>query len=223
MKKLRKYVMRFILVVFLLTVIMNIYVIYKGNTKIVDNQTAQEFKADAIVVLGAGLQDGEPGSILQDRLNTAIELYKKGKTKKIIMSGDHSSDFYNEVSAMKLYAMQKGVPSQDIYLDHYGLNTYDSMYRAKYIFGVKSLIVVTQKYHLYRALHIAENLNLDVKGVASSLEWFNSKLEQEVREYFARVKSMYSLMMQEKSEFITPVVDLNGSGDDTNEQINNFK
>ena len=129
------------------------------------------FDADAIVVLGASVfADGTPSGILQDRLDDGIALYKAGVAPKLIMSGDNSTVSYNEVQVMKDYAISQGVPSQDIFCDHAGFSTYESMYRAKNVFGAQRIVVATQTYHLYRALYAAQGLGLEAIGVEFSID-----------------------------------------------------
>ncbi|MBQ3924202.1 MAG: YdcF family protein, partial [Firmicutes bacterium] len=118
------------------------------------------------MVLGAEVKpDGTPSKMLKDRLDKAIELYRNGAAPKLLMSGDDGQVEYNEVKVMMQYAVDAGVPEKDIFLDHAGFSTYESMYRARDVFGVSSMVVVTQKYHEYRALYIAESLGIDVRGV----------------------------------------------------------
>lgn len=126
-------------------------------------------KADCILILGAGVKDGKPKPMLRDRLLTGIELYKSGAAEKIIMSGDHGRADYDEVNVMRAFALEQGVSAEDIFLDHAGFSTYDSVYRAKNIFGAENIIIVSQKYHLYRALYIAKKLDVKAAGVSANL------------------------------------------------------
>jgi SanA protein len=120
------------------------------------------------VVFGAGLyRDGSPSLVLRDRVSTAVELYKAGKVEKLLMSGDNSTLSYNEPGAMKKYALQLGVPEDAIVLDYAGRRTYDTCYRAKAIFGITDATLVTQDYHLPRALFICRNLGLNAVGVSA--------------------------------------------------------
>ena len=133
----------------------------KGSITTASAVQGQGQQADAIVVLGASvLADGTPSTILQDRLDDGIQLYFAGVAPKIIMSGDNGTASYNEVKAMKSYAIAQGVPSEDIFCDHAGFSTYESMYRAKYVFGCERIVVATQTYHLYRALWSAQCLGM---------------------------------------------------------------
>jgi SanA protein len=120
------------------------------------------------VVFGAGLWwDGTPTTVLRDRIATAADLYFSGKVQKILMSGDNRFIDYNEPGAMRAYALTLGVPDSAIVLDYGGRRTYDTCYRAKDIFGVVSAILVTQNFHLPRALYTCNNLGLDAIGVSS--------------------------------------------------------
>ena len=146
----------------------NYYVKFSVNKRIVSVNEIRE-KSDAILVLGAGLRNGKPSPILKDRLDVAYELYVGGYSDKILVSGDHGSKYYDEVNVMKKYLVDKGVDSNHIFMDHAGFSTYDSVYRAKNIFLADNIIIVTQKYHLYRSLYIASKLDVNALGVSSTL------------------------------------------------------
>jgi SanA protein len=125
-------------------------------------------QAPVALVLGAGLnRDGSPGVVLRDRVDTAAELYYAGKVEKLLMSGDNSSPYYNEPGAMQTYALSLGIPREDIVLDYAGRRTYDSCYRAREIFGVDKLIVVTQSFHLPRALFLCNTFDIEASGVSA--------------------------------------------------------
>ena len=134
--------------------------------------------------------------MLRDRLEKGIELYKKGIAKKIIMSGDHGRSDYDEVNVMKKYAIDRGVSSEDIFMDHAGFSTYESMYRAKEVFNVKSVVIVSQEYHLYRAIYIAKNLGLNAYGVNSEPKKFIGQFHRDIREILARNKDFVSVMLK---------------------------
>ena len=119
---------------------------------------------DCILVLGCYVHDsGRPSDMLADRLRRGIELYQSGAAPKLLMSGDHGQKDYNEVKAMKLEAMDEGIPSEDIFMDHAGFSTYESIFRARDVFAADKIIIVTQEYHLYRALHVANALGIQVE------------------------------------------------------------
>lgn len=184
---------------------------------IVDQQTAAAFDADAIVVLGASVRpDGTPSGILQDRLDDGIALYFAGVAPKIIMSGDNGTASYNEVKAMKQYAIAQGVPSQDIFCDHAGFSTYESMYRAKYVFGCERIVVATQTYHLYRALWSVKSLGMQAEGVPSDYHEYQKQLQYDIREIPARTKDFFKALFRVPSTYVGEAISLDQSGDVTN-------
>lgn len=170
------------------TISTNAYVKSVGNDTFVNTEEAAHVSdVDYIIVLGCLVSDdGTPCDVLKDRLNKAVELYKAGVAAKIIMSGDHSSEKYNEVGAMKQYAVNAGVPADDILMDHSGFSTYETMYRAKEVFDAKKVVIVTQEYHLYRSVYIANKLGLEAYGVASGYTM------RETREVLARCKDFFT-------------------------------
>lgn len=182
------------------------------------NQINQELdNADCILVLGAGVRNNQPSPMLNDRLEAAIQLYQQGKAPKIIMSGDHGREDYNEVGVMKEFAMNAGVPSCDIFMDHAGFSTYESLYRAKEIFQAKKIIIVTQDYHLYRALYIANQLNIEAVGVASNPREYSGQTMREIRETIARCKDFFNCIMQPKPTYLGEAIPVSGNGDITND------
>lgn len=119
------------------------------------------------LVLGASIRRGEPSAMLTDRLDAAVELYNEKKVKKLIVSGDNREEHYNEPVIMKRYLSERGIPLDDIISDYAGRRTYDSCYRLKEIFGQESAIIVTQRYHLVRALYLCRSLGIDAVGIAA--------------------------------------------------------
>ncbi len=170
--------------------IINIYVVRSTEDQIIAQDAAIEEDLDCIIVLGAFVySNGEPSPILKERLDTGISLYKEGVSDKLLLSGDNGQKEYNEVIPMREYALKQGVPDEDIYLDYAGFSTYESMYRLRDIFQVEKAVVVTQTYHLYRALYIGNSLDLNVVGV-SAPDRENGQKGRDIREVFARVKSV---------------------------------
>jgi len=169
--------------------------------------------ADAVMVLGAKVYDDEtPSPILQDRLNYGYAVYEKGLAPKIIVSGDHGRVDYNEVKAMKQYLMNKGVPEEDIFMDHAGFSTYDSMYRARDIFCVKSLIICTQEYHTYRSLYIASRLGLEAQGYPAP-DIMAKKAYNNLRESLARVKAVLDVeILHREPKYLGEAIPISGSG-----------
>lgn len=175
---------------------------------------------DAILVLGAGIRGNKPSPILEDRLKTAYELYEKGYSDKIIVSGDHSKDNYDEVNVMKAFLINEyNIPSKDIYMDHAGISTYDSMFRLKNVFEAKKVIVVTQKYHLYRALYLGDKLGLDVTGVSANLRDYAGQPKREVREFLARVKDYFKGLILPNARYESKAIPISSNdGDVTNDK-----
>lgn len=186
------------------------------ESALADGLSAGEY--DCILVLGAGVRkDGSPSEMLLDRVTVACSLYEAAGEADLplLMSGDHTGD-YNEVGVMKKLAIEKGVPSEQVFLDHEGYSTYESMYRAKYVFGVKKMVIVTQEYHLHRALHIARELGMEAVGVSADLRPYRLQTRYETREILARFKDMFSAAAGEYDGHLDLPVDLTGNGDDTN-------
>lgn len=205
-----------ILVVVAVFAVTNVMTIASTKDRIVDAQAAEGYQADAIVVLGASvLADGTPSGVLQDRLDDGIALYKAGVAPKFIMSGDNSTVAYNEVKAMKDYAISQGVPSEDVFCDHAGFSTYESMYRAKHVFGAERIVVATQTYHLYRALYAAQGLGLEAIGVPSDYRAYSNQLQFDAREIPARTKDFFKTMLKTPSTFVGDAISLDQSGDIT--------
>lgn len=176
-------------------------------------QALKDLDADCIMVLGAGIRDDEtPTPMLKDRLDTGILLYELGVAPKLLLTGDNGQVDHNEIHVMLNYVKRAGVPEEDIFCDHAGFSTYDSMYRAQSIFGVSSAIVVTQTYHEYRALYLGEKLGLEVKGVSSDQMKYSGQAVREVREVLARVKDFFKVITRPESELGGEAIPINGSG-----------
>lgn len=196
---------------------LNIYVVNNTKNEIVKEENVSNIDGvDCILILGAGIWGDKPSPMLEDRLKEGIVLYKQGTTKKIIMSGDHSREDYDEVKIMKEYAESEGVPSEDIFMDHAGFSSYDSVYRAKEIFGVQKMIIVTQKYHLYRSLYIAKKLGIEAYGIESNLRIYPGQVFREIREILARDKDYFKCIMKPEASIMGEKISLDGSGDITN-------
>ena len=199
--------------------LLSLYVKKSTENRIISAEEADgKNDADCIIVLGAGVRDdGTPSHMLEDRLLTAISLYESSAAPKIIMSGDHGTEDYDEVNVMKAFAIAHGVPSEDIFMDHAGFSTYDSMYRARDIFEVKTAIVVTQKYHLYRALYLAKSLGLDACGVPSDLRPYRAQTYREAREVLARAKDFFYAIFKPEPTYLGDVIPVSGDGNLTND------
>lgn len=174
---------------------------------------------DAVLVLGAQVKpDGSLSKMLKERLDTGISIYKAGLTDRMIMSGDHGSDDYDEVNAMKDYAIEQGVPSECIFMDHAGFSTYESMYRAKEIFEADRLVVVTQKYHMYRALYDAKALGIEAQGVTCDTRVYRGDKYRKLREAAARIKDVGYTIAKPRPTYLGDVIPITGNGDVTNDK-----
>ncbi len=177
----------------------------------VDN--LKNYDADCIMVLGCGIEDEEtPSPMLKDRLDVGIELYKQGAAPKILLTGDNGTEQHNEIHVMLKYTKEAGVPEKDIFCDHAGFSTYESMYRAGSIFNAERVIVVTQTYHQYRALYIGDKLGLEVMGVASDQQTYFGQSFRESREILARIKDFFKSILRSKPTYGGEVIPISGSG-----------
>ncbi len=196
----------------------NAYVKLSSKSQIVNDYSDID-SVDCILVLGAGITGDKPSPMLEERLVKGIELYEAGVAPKIIMSGDHSREDHDEVNVMKQYAIEKGVPSEDIFMDHAGLSTYESIYRAKEIFQSKKVLIVTQEYHLYRALYIARQLGIEAIGVPTEHHSYPGDTAREIREILARNKDFVQCVFKPKPTFMGEVIPVSGNGDITNDKF----
>ncbi len=174
--------------------------------------------ADCILVLGAGVwDDNQPSPMLRDRLERSVELFDAGVAPYLVMSGDHGQQNYDEVNVMKDYAKNASVDSNLIYMDHAGFSTYESLYRLKYVFEAKKVIIVTQKYHLYRALYIANALGLDAVGVAANEIRYGGQTIRDLREILARNKDFFVSILKPQPTYLGDPIPLGSGGDLTND------
>ena len=196
----------------------NFIVIKKTESNIVALEEATELSdVDCAVILGAGVREGKPTPMLRDRLLVGIDLYKSGAVKKLIMSGDHGSTDYDEVNIMKSFAVDRGVPDEDIFMDHAGFSTYETIYRAREIFEADNIIIVSQKYHLYRALYIAEKLGIKSVGVSADLDTYRGQTKRDLREILARDKDFFKCIFKPKPTYLGDKIPVSGNGNLTND------
>jgi len=215
-----------VLVVLGLAVLLGIdrYVRVSTQQRILTEEQASALTdVDCIVVLGCLVRsDGTPSHMLEDRLKQGVSLYKTGAAPKLLMSGDHGSVTYDEVDAMKRYAVDAGVASQDVFMDHAGFSTYETVYRAKAIFGADKIIIVTQRYHLYRALHVAQALGIEAYGVASDYRTYTGQTGRDVREVLARAKDFFMGIFQPEPTYLGETIPISGNGELTHDENSDF-
>ncbi|MEG1836036.1 MAG: ElyC/SanA/YdcF family protein [Oscillospiraceae bacterium] len=202
--------------------VINQIVIRSTSKYIVSVEKCKEISdVDCILVLGCFAKPDGPSMMLEDRLKKGLELYKNGVSNRLLMSGDHGKTNYDEVNTMKKYCIENGAVANTVFLDHAGFSTYDSMYRARDVFKVKKLIIVTQGYHLYRAVYIARALGLDAYGVASDIEVFNAKnnIFNAVREPLARTKDFMMCIIKPKPVCLGEAIPISGSAELSDDKI----
>lgn len=200
-----------ILFVFAMSVC-NIVVIAKADEYVLSFENAVELgDVDCILVLGAGIKpDGSLSNILHERVLVAAELYFAGASQRILVSGDNSRKDYNEPDAMKDYLTGRGIDEKVVFADYAGFDTYDSVYRAKEIFRAKKIIIVTQDFHISRAVFIARALGLEAYGVACDTGRLRVDLRNEIRETAARSKYIVDAIFKPKPHFLGDEIPING-------------
>ena len=201
MKKIFKYILIVLIVIILVPVIINFYVILSTKNRIVSGDSELLTDIDYIVVLGAGIRRGKPSPMLEDRLKTGISLYNNDISNKILITGDHMNDDYDEVTVMKNYLLEHGIPEEDIITDNYGISTYDSIYRVKNVYKSNKVVIVSQRYHLYRALFLSDNLDLESYGVEANLRYYYGQWYREIREILARNKDFIKGIIKPKAVY----------------------
>ena len=197
----------------------NIYMVQRYGNKILPIEELKDQRVDCIMVLGAKVKlDGQPCTLLEKRIDTGVLAYNAGISDRILMTGDHGQKEYDEVNAMKDFAADLGVPRDDIFLDHAGFSTYESMYRAKEVFGIKKMVIVTQKYHLYRAVYIANKLGIDAYGICAEDLEDSTRPKREIREVAARIKDIGYVMFEPKPTYLGDSIPISGSAAKTDDK-----
>lgn len=217
-KKLKKILSVFLIAAVLcasIPVIMNAYMYSFSKKYILTYDEASKKKVDCVLVLGAGVTaNGKVSYMLKDRLDCGVTVYNSGCTDRILMSGDHGKDGYDEVNAMKSYAKDAGVESDNIFMDHAGFSTYESMYRAKEVFCVESAIIITQEYHLYRAIYDARKLGIEAFGVVANEYDYPVKVDvfNNCREFLARAKDICWCIVKPEPTYLGDSIPISSSG-----------
>ena len=202
----------------------NAWVTDSVSDRILSPEAAAELSdVDCILVLGCLVKNnGVPSDMLHDRLRRGVALYESGAAPKLLMSGDHGRTDYDEVDAMKQFAVDSGIASENVFMDHAGFSTYESIYRAKEIFGVQKVLIVTQEYHLYRALYIARQFGLEAYGVSSDYRRYAGQEARDLREILARVKDFATCILKPEPTYLGPTIPIFGNGDLTNDEQSDF-
>lgn len=200
--------------------VINAVVVGSARRYLLEPEQTPAINADCVIALGAMVWGKETlCPMLEDRVLGAIDVYERSGAKKILMSGDHGRKDYDEVNAMKKYAVGKGVPADDVFMDHAGFSTYETMYRARDVFQAQKVIIVTQRYHLYRAVYIARALGLEAYGVASDPRPYSSMVYNNARECLARVKDFFTTITKPEPTYLGEAIPISGSGAQTDDQV----
>ena len=222
MKLLRKYKRLFsalLLIAFILIqlpLLINIYILEFSNRYILTVEEAAQMNFDCALVLGAGVWGDSPSHMLEERLNKGIDVYNTGCTNRILMSGDHGQEDYDEVNVMKSFAVNCGATSNEVFMDHAGFSTYESMYRARDIFCVESVVIITQRYHLYRAVYDARKLGLNAYGVCADGQYdydITVRTYNNTREALARCKDFVWCIAKPEPTYLGEEIPISASGE----------
>jgi SanA protein len=211
MRALMRYSMICVLIVVAILVAVPISMREAARTHVYTS-VADAHRSDAVLVLGASIVQGKPSPVLERRAARAVELYRAGKAGSILVTGDNGEEAVDEVTPVRKYLLAAGVPAEDIFLDHAGFDTYSSMYRARHIYGARSVIIVTQDFHMPRALFIARRLGLEAEGFIAEGE---GTQKDYVREVPASVKALIDVLLHRKPKYLGDSVSLDGDGSAT--------
>jgi len=215
-KNLSKYIILLFVLAIIFILSIDSYVNYTGQQYIRGTNSLE--KVDAIIVLGAYVHpDGSLSNMLEDRVKSSIDIYNKGYSNKILVSGDHGHESYDEVNNMRKYLEENNIPKENIFMDHAGFNTYDSIYRAKKIFKINKAIIITQKYHLVRALYIAKNLDIEALGIASDLRTYPGSRYYRLRDVLSRLKSFIYILLKPEPKYLGDEIPISGDGRSTHD------
>lgn len=199
------------LVFLIIFIIITNITIYSETKPYIYDDVIKSPNAEVVLIPGAAiLESGALSSIFIDRVDFAIKLYEAKKVKKILVSGDNSTESHNEVNPVRLYLLKKGIPDQDIFLDHAGFDTYSSMYRAQSIFGVTSVIITTQSFHLPRSVFIAREEGMEAYGVNADVG--HILLRNYLREILANEKAFFDLLIHRKPKYLGEKIPITGDG-----------
>lgn len=211
-----KKIIKLLIILLVVAITINIYVVLRTKKQIITIEDNDLKDIDCILVLGASIRNNKPSPMLEDRLKTSMEIFNNKITDRILVSGDHTEENYDEVNVMKKYLIENNIPSEKIFMDHAGISSYDSIYRAKKIYKANRIIIVTQKYHLYRSLYIAKKLDIEAYGVVADKREYQNQSKRDIREFLARIKDFFKCIYKPTSNYLGEVHPISGNGDDTN-------
>ncbi len=211
--KIFRYLVTAVILLITITVVINMLIFFGSKAKVFSSIDDLS-EAEVVIILGARVYgDGKLSPIFKERVDTAVVVYSNKKVKKILVSGDNGSLEYNEVAPVREYLLSLGIPSADIFLDYAGFDTYDTMYRAKNIFAIKSAIVVTQPFHIHRAVYLGNSLKINTQGMVT--EEGDGTIKNYFREFFANIKAMGDVVLKSESTYLGNTVPITGNGEAT--------
>ncbi len=199
-----------ILVVSVVVLSINLHIIRRSAPSIYHHVADVPAQYTALVLGARVYHSGAVSPILNDRLQTAIELYQQDKVQRLLISGDHGQTNYDEVNTMKKFLLDRGIPAEDIFLDHAGFDTYDSIYRAKEIFQADDIIIVTQAFHLPRAIYSAQQLGLPAIGIVADRQPYAGMFRNQLRESLARIKAFFNVAVKSQPKFLGEAIPIDG-------------
>ncbi|MDR7209079.1 ElyC/SanA/YdcF family protein [Flavobacterium piscis] len=209
MKKYLKIILYLFIIVLIAVVSANLHV--KSTTKNRIHHSLKRFpKNDVGIIFGAGINGDQPGKYLKDRLDAGILLYKAKRINKILLSGDNGRQEYDELTVMKNYCFNHGVDTTKIFIDYAGFDTYSTMYRAKHVFKIKRATLISQKYHLNRAIYIGQKFGIKSVGYSANKGDYNGYEYVTFREYFSVFKSFFDVLRNREPHFLGNSIDING-------------
>lgn len=206
---------KILLILFAAAVFINLYIQFSTKKYIFSDSESVPKVYTGLVLGSLVFENGNPSGVVRQRLDTTVELYRAGKIKRILVSGDHGQEDYDEVNSMKNYLLKKDIPLEDIFLDHAGFDTYSSMVRAKEVFEIDDVIIITQKFHLPRSVYIARKKGLKAYGIASNPNgWYETHYNRG-RDKISRVKAFFDVMFNRKPKYLGEKIPINGSNEKT--------
>jgi len=200
----------YLLIIGLVAVVsVNYYV--KSSTKKNIHYSLKRFpKNDVGIIFGAGINGDQPSKYLKDRLDAGILLYKAKRINKILLSGDNGREEYDELTVMKNYCFRNGVDTTKIFIDYAGFDTYSTMYRAKHIFKIKKATLISQEYHLNRAIYIGQKLGIKSVGYSANKGEYRGYKYVTFREYLSIFKSFFDVLRNREPRFLGKPINING-------------
>lgn len=187
----------------------NHYVVSFSYNQIIYGVQHIEGEPIGLVFWARVYSNGIPSPILRDRLDTALKAYEDKRIRRIIVSGDNSTQYYDEPTNMKAYLIDLWIPEEHIYIDYAGFDTFDSIYRANYIFSVDNIVLFTQDYHLKRAMYIAKKLGIKTQGMSADLQEYRDIDYFERREMFSRIKAFLEVeILKSKPKFLWEKIEI---------------